>query len=102
VDRKRGSRSTIFSTKSSSIFWVMSSPLSCIAATKFSMIVSKTALSVREYSREMCKRSQMSSVVYTKFLFDFRVRCASQNLSWSLMNSVKNVEKDSDEGSQRR
>jgi hypothetical protein len=95
VARKRGSLSAIFSTQPSSIFWVMSSLLSCIAATEFSMAVSNTALSVREHSSAMCKRSQMSSVVLTKCLFDFRVRCASQSLSLSPMKSVKNVEKES-------
>ena len=44
----------------------------------------------------------MSNVVYTKSLFDFRVRSASQSLSWGLMKSVKNVEDDSVEVSQRR
>jgi hypothetical protein len=85
VDRKRGSRSTIFSIKSSSIFWVISSEFLCIAATNSSIIVSKTALLFREYSSEMWRRSQMSNAVYTKSLFDFWVRCASQNLSWSPM-----------------
>jgi hypothetical protein len=44
----------------------------------------------------------MPNVVYTKSLFDFRVRCDSESLSWSLIKSVKNVEKDSVEVPQRR
>ena len=80
----------------------MSSLFLCIVATKSSMMVSKTALFGNEYSIAICKRSQTSSVVHVKSLFDLRVRCASQNLSLSLMKSVKNVEKVSDEVSQRR